>query len=81
MKLQEHIWSHGLGNRWPKYKIEQLPVPVPVPVPAPAQESEIEGLVDRVLAGKKAGEDTAGLETEIDLLVRGLYGVKRPDME
>ena len=48
---------------------------LPVPVPTAAQETEIEGLVDQVLAGKKAGVATGEWEDRIDELVWGLYGV------
>jgi hypothetical protein len=32
-------------------------------------------LVDKILAEKKAGNDTSVLECEIDVLVYGLYGL------
>jgi len=36
--------------------------------------------VDKILADKKAGNDTSALEREIDGLVYGLYGLSEEDI-
>ncbi|MEI7840535.1 MAG: TaqI-like C-terminal specificity domain-containing protein, partial [Methylococcaceae bacterium] len=51
--------------------LEKLPIPR---VPETEQQPFIE-LVDKILADKKAGNDTSALEREIDGLVYGLYGL------
>ena len=53
------------------YEIEALPIPK---IPADQQQPFIT-LVDKILADKKAGNDTSTLEREIDGLVYGLYGL------
>jgi type I restriction-modification system DNA methylase subunit len=70
--------TSGMGtNRWLKHKIVLLPVPVPTA----KQEAEIEGLVDQVLAMKKAGQPSQVQEDKIDALVWGLYGVGANEIE
>jgi hypothetical protein len=62
--------TSGMGtNRWKKYKIEQFPIKQ---IPETEQQPFIE-LVDKILADKKAGNDTSALEREIDVLVYDLY--------
>jgi hypothetical protein len=62
----------GMGTTmWAKYKIELLPIPTP----GAAAERRLEALVERILAGKRAGQDTAALEAEVDVLVFQLYGL------
>jgi hypothetical protein len=64
----------GMGtNRWKKYKIELLPIKIPTA----EQKSQIESLVTRILALKKAepSADTRTLESDIDRLVYTLYGL------
>ncbi|MEI6744741.1 MAG: N-6 DNA methylase [Methylococcaceae bacterium] len=58
--------NHVMG-----YEIEALPIPK---IPETEQQPFIE-LVDKILADKKAGNDTSALEREIDRLVYGLYGL------
>ncbi|MCU0340507.1 MAG: hypothetical protein MUE30_11540, partial [Spirosomaceae bacterium] len=69
--------TSGMGtNRWLKYKIEQLPIKIPTP----AQQSEIEALVEKIIEGKKNGEDTSAWEAEIDALVYALYGLSEEEI-
>lgn len=49
--------------------VEQLPVPE---IPKTAQQPFI-SLVDKIILGKKAGEDTSALEHQIDVMVYHLY--------
>ena len=64
--------SSGTGtNQWKKFVVEKLPIPK---IPADQQQPFIK-LVDKILAEKKAGNDTSALEREIDVLVYGLYGL------
>jgi hypothetical protein len=49
--------------------VEQLPVPE---IPKTAQQPFI-SLVDKIILGKKAGEDTSALEHKIDVMVYHLY--------
>ncbi len=51
--------------------IKNFPIPK---IPADQQQPFIK-LVDKILAYKKAGNDTSALEREIDVLVYGLYGL------
>ena len=50
---------------------------IPVPPSTTAQQSEIESLVNQILAAKRAdaGADTSALEAEIDRHVYALYGL------
>jgi hypothetical protein len=65
--------TSGMGtNRWKKYKIELLPVPEP----DAETEEKIESLVNQILAGKKASQETGPWEAEVDRLVWGLYRVE-----
>ena len=62
------------GKVFAQVKIEilrQLPIPK---IPADQQQPFIT-LVDKILADKKAGNDTRALEREIDVLVYALYGL------
>jgi len=68
--------SSGMGtNRWLKYKIEQLPIPTA----SPKDEQQIETLVDKILAGKKSGQDTFVWEAKVDALVMRLYGLSEEE--
>jgi len=49
--------------------------PLKIPIPTPEIEQPFITLVDKILADKKAGNDTSALEREIDGLVYGLYGL------
>jgi tRNA1(Val) A37 N6-methylase TrmN6 len=59
------------------YEIEALPIPK---IPETEQQPFIE-LVDKILAEKKAGNDTSALEREIDVLVYGLYGLSEEEIK
>ena len=50
---------------------------VPIPTATSAQRAAIEALVTRVLAARAAGKvrEVAQIETQIDTLVYGLYGL------
>lgn len=64
--------------RWKKQYVEQIPIP-----PAtPSQEAEIEALVTRILALKRADAqaDTSAEEQEVDRLVYGLYGLTEEEV-
>lgn len=66
--------TSGVGTtRWQAFTMERLLVPSAIL----AQQAPIIALVDRILTAKKAdpAADTAALETEIDALVYGLYGL------
>jgi tRNA1(Val) A37 N6-methylase TrmN6 len=52
-------------------ELNSLPIPK---IPETEQQPFIE-LVDKILADKKAGNDTSAMEREIDVLVYGLYGL------
>jgi hypothetical protein len=56
--------------------LEQIPIPK---IPETEQQPFIQ-LVDKILAEKKAGNDTSALEREIDLLVYGLYGLSEEEI-
>ena len=62
-----------MGNTYELRKVffEKLPI---LKIPETEQQPFIE-LVDKILADKKAGNDTSALEREIDVLVYGLYGL------
>ena len=62
-----------MGNTYELRKVffEKLPIPQ---IPTDQQQPFIK-LVDKILADKKAGNDTSALEREIDILVYGLYGL------
>jgi hypothetical protein len=69
----------GLGESGYRYKkafLENLPIPK---IPETEQKPFIE-LVDKILADKKAGNDTSALEREIDGFVYGLYGLSEEDI-
>ena len=69
----------GLGESGYRYKkafLENLPIPK---IPESEQQPFIT-LVDKILADKKAGNDTSALEREIDVLVYGLYGLSEEEI-
>jgi hypothetical protein len=69
----------GLGESGYRYKkafLENLPIPK---IPETEQQPFIK-LVDKILADKKAGNDTSALEREIDVLVYGLYGLSEEEI-
>ncbi len=60
-----------------KIFMEILPVPqIPEEVQKPFSER-----VDRIIALKKQGKDTAAVEKEIDRLVYGLYGLSEDEIK
>jgi hypothetical protein len=64
------------GNAGNSDNVKQLPIPK---IPETEQQPFIQ-LVDKILADKKAGNDTRALEREIDVLVYGLYGLSEEDI-
>jgi adenine-specific DNA-methyltransferase len=70
----------GMGtNRWKKYKIELLPIKIPTN----SIVSNLEALVDRIIANKKESDDSSYslLECQIDQLVYQLYGLTDEEIE
>ncbi len=59
------------GYQYNKHSLEKFPIPK---LTASDQQPFIE-LVEKILAAKKAGQDTSAWEAEIDTLVYGLYGL------
>ena len=57
--------------------IEQLPIPKILP----NQQQPLIDLVDKILIGKKIGENTAHLEREIDQQVYALYGLTEDEIK
>ncbi|MDD5229254.1 MAG: hypothetical protein PHN45_12430 [Methylococcales bacterium] len=52
----------------------------PIPKISESEQQPFIKLVDKILAEKKAGNDTSALEHEIDLLVYGLYGLNEEEI-
>ena len=76
-KVFSFIYRHfyaggGLGDKGLRYKKEFLER-VPIPQISPESQDPFIDLVEKILAGKKAGENTAAHEAEIDLRVYRLY--------
>jgi adenine-specific DNA-methyltransferase len=70
----------GMGtNRWKKYKIELLPIKIPTN----EIESDLEDLVNRIIAIKKESNEPYFnlLASQIDLLVYKLYGLTDEEIE
>ncbi len=67
-----------MGNTYELRKVffEKLPI---LKIPESEQQPFIT-LVDKILAEKKAGNDTRALEREIDVLVYGLYGLSEDEI-
>ena len=65
------------GWRWINQYVEILPIPK---IPESEQQPFIT-LVDKILADKKAGNDTSALEREIDVLVYELYGLSEDEIK
>jgi hypothetical protein len=53
---------------------------IPIPMLSESEQKPIVALVEKILAGKERGEDTTGLEREIDELVYGLYGLSAEEI-
>jgi adenine-specific DNA-methyltransferase len=53
---------------------------LPIPQVSKAQEAAIAQRVEQILAKKQRGEDTTGLEREIDEIVYGLYGLSAEEI-
>ncbi len=68
----------GDGGAWRhyKYNLEEMTIPEV----DKKTENKIEGLVDRIIYGKKKDIDTSELEREIDRVVYGLYGLSEEDI-
>ena len=62
--------------RWKNQYVSQIPIPRV----SKAQEAAIEQRVEQILAKKQRGEDTTGLEREIDEIVYGLYGLSAEEI-
>jgi adenine-specific DNA-methyltransferase len=54
---------------------------IPIPRVSKAQEAAIAQRVEKILAGKERGEDTTGLEREIDEMVYRLYGLSYEEVK
>ena len=68
----------GMGtNRWKKYKIEMLPIMEP----SEQQEKIIEGLVDEIIAAKKANADSIYIEKKLDQLIYDLYSLSADEIK
>jgi hypothetical protein len=52
----------------------------PIPQLSPESQQPFIDLVDKILSGKKSGEDTQALEAEIDLRVYKLYELTHADV-
>jgi hypothetical protein len=52
----------------------------PIPKISESKQQPFITLVDKILANKKAGNDTSALEREIDVLVYGLYGLSEDEI-
>jgi hypothetical protein len=48
---------------------------IPIPMLSESEQKPFVALVEKILAGKERGEDTTGLEREIDEMVYRLYGL------
>jgi adenine-specific DNA-methyltransferase len=48
---------------------------IPIPLLSESEQKPFVALVEKILAGKERGEDTTGLEREIDEMVYRLYGL------
>jgi hypothetical protein len=71
MAFLNNFRRHRLENYFYPDDFRNFPIPK---IPETEQQPFIE-LVDKILAAKKAGNDTSALEREIDVLVYGLYGL------
>ena len=71
MAFLNNFRRHRLENYFYPDDFRNFPIPK---IPETEQQPFIK-LVDKILAEKKAGNDTSELEREIDVLVYGLYGL------
>jgi hypothetical protein len=53
---------------------------IPIPPLSESEQKPFVALVEKILAGKERGEDTTGLEREIDEMVYGLYGLSAEEI-
>jgi len=82
-RLISYWFVHKFGKMqrgvFPQFKANEL-ASFPIPkIPETEQQPFIE-LVDKIIADKKAGNDTSALEREIDVLVYGLYGLSEEEI-
>jgi len=54
---------------------------IPIPMLSESEQKPFVALVEKILAGKERGEDTTGLEREIDLMVYRLYGLSYEEVK
>ena len=54
---------------------------IPIPPLSESEQKPFVALVEKILAGKERGEDTTGLEREIDLMVYRLYGLSYEEVK
>ena len=70
----------GMGlTEWTIVTVERIPIPKP----SDTEQHAVGSLVDRILADSVTGQSsgrTSALQTEIDLLVYGLYGLSEEEM-
>ncbi|MFN8430030.1 MAG: TaqI-like C-terminal specificity domain-containing protein [Spirosomataceae bacterium] len=74
-KITEFYWINKFSDKrktFPKIKGTYLEL-IPIPQLSSESQQPFIDLVDKILAGKKAGEDTQAWEDEIDLRVYKLY--------
>ena len=77
------FWLKNKGKmQGQNYQLDKEPLlEIPIFKPAENQQQPFINLVDKILAEKKAGNDTRALEREIDLLVYGLYGLSDEEIK
>lgn len=71
--------KNEFDDLFPKIRVEEFKN-LPIALATPAQQSEIENLVERIIEGKKNGEDTSAWEAEIDASVYALYGLSAEEI-
>ncbi len=83
-RLISYWFVHKFGKMqrgvFPQFKVNEL-ASFPIPKITADQQQPFITLVDKILADKKAGNDTSALEREIDLLVYGLYGLSEDEIK
>ena len=82
-RLISYWFVHKFGKMqrgvFPQFKVNEL-ASFPIPKITADQQQPFIKLVDKILADKKAGNDTRALEREIDVLVYGLYGLSEEEI-
>lgn len=76
------FWLKNKGKmQGQNYQLDKEPLlDIPLFKPAENLQQPFITLVDKILADKKAGNDTSALEREIDVLVYGLYGLSEDEI-